>query len=353
MTGPGPDNPKRICLIKPSALGDVVTAIPVLRALRRRFPQAHIAWLVRDIYARLLAGQVGLDETITYDRRQLGRFFLPGSGMGHVRNLRRRLREGRFDWAIDLQGLARSGYFTKWTGAALRAGFADARELAPRHYSFKVQAPRSLHTIDRNIAVAEALGCPAGPEDLRLDVSEAGRKQADGLLDSFSLRYGQYVVLAVPTTWQTKMYPERYWNRLAAGLSESYPLLITGTRSDVDLCGRIAAAAGPAVDSVAGQTGMEGFVALLASAAGVVCCDSAAKFIAQAVRTPAVCLIGPTDAARTGLWGRSTSPAANLVSPVCCQGCLKKHCRHITCMQVISPDDAISASLAAFQARSR
>ena len=59
---------QRIALIKPSALGDVVQTLPVLTALRSRFPHAHIAWVVQRSYADLLAGHPHLNETILFDR---------------------------------------------------------------------------------------------------------------------------------------------------------------------------------------------------------------------------------------------------------------------------------------------
>jgi ADP-heptose:LPS heptosyltransferase len=338
-------DPRRICLIKPSALGDVVTALPVLRALRRRHRDAHIAWVLRDIYAPLIAHDSQLDEVICYDRRLLGRFWLPGAGMAAVRRLRKRLAEGQFDWAIDLQGLARSGYFAKWTRAGLRIGFADARELAPRHYTRTVDVPAEAHTIDRNLAVAAALGCPGGPEDLHLTESQPGRAQADALLDELHIEPGRYFALCPATTWPTKRYPARHWIRVAAGLAESLPVVLLGTGGDRTDCARIAEAAGNGVNSIAGQTGIDGFVAVLATAASVVCCDSSAKFIAQATGTPAACLIGPTRAGRTGLWPKAAMAGTDLVAPVACQGCLQKSCSHCTCMQLIPPGQVVSATL--------
>src|SRR5271169_4134591 len=59
---------RRIALLKPSALGDIVHSLPVLTALRRRFPQAHIAWIVNRAYEPLLSGHPDLNETIPFDR---------------------------------------------------------------------------------------------------------------------------------------------------------------------------------------------------------------------------------------------------------------------------------------------
>ena len=60
---------KRIALIKPSALGDIVHTLPVLDALRQRFPDAHITWVVNRAYEPLLIGHPALDETLAVDRQ--------------------------------------------------------------------------------------------------------------------------------------------------------------------------------------------------------------------------------------------------------------------------------------------
>src|SRR5262245_40238243 len=120
---------QRIALIKPSALGDIVHALPVLTALRRRYPQAHITWIVNRGYEPLLRGHPDLDATLPFDRRGQpnppGPLSLTGKGgeraLGYrliTRPLRRlagygrflrACRERNFDLVVDLQGLLRSG----------------------------------------------------------------------------------------------------------------------------------------------------------------------------------------------------------------------------------------------------
>src|SRR2546422_11079910 len=96
----------RIALIKPSALGDIIHSLPVLTALRRRYPAAHITWVVNRNYELLLRGHPDLDETLPFDRGSSrgGGLRAVNSYAGFLRELRRR----RFDLAIDLQGLLRS-----------------------------------------------------------------------------------------------------------------------------------------------------------------------------------------------------------------------------------------------------
>src|SRR5438094_6462561 len=92
--------PRRIALIKPSALGDIVHSLPVLTALRRRFPDAHLTWVVNRGYEPLLRGHPDLDATLPFDR---------GGRTGPVRAALRfarflgRLRGEHFDLVIDLQ----------------------------------------------------------------------------------------------------------------------------------------------------------------------------------------------------------------------------------------------------------
>jgi ADP-heptose:LPS heptosyltransferase len=95
------------------------------------------------------------------------------------------------------------------------------------------------------------------------------------------------------------------------------------------------------VVNLAGQTDVPQMVAMLAAAAGVICGDSAAQFIAPAVGTNVVTLLGPTRRERTGPYLRGSA----LVADVPCQGCLKKRCGHVTCMQTISPADVVREAM--------
>src|SRR4051794_6695218 len=117
---------RRIALIKPSALGDVIHTLPVLGALRARFPDAHIAWVVNRAYQPLLDGHRALDETIAFDRGALKGGWQKAFGASLA--LARQLRRRRFDLVIDCQGLARSAVMTLATGAARRVGLSTARE---------------------------------------------------------------------------------------------------------------------------------------------------------------------------------------------------------------------------------
>jgi len=324
--------PERVLIIKPSALGDVVTALPVLRALRRTFPAAHLSWLVSTACSPLLERDVDLDEIVPFERRRLGRAWRSPDAAGALLELIRRLRRARYDWVIDMQGLFRSGFLAVTTGARIRAGFATAREGAWMFYTHRLR-PTRRHTVDRNMELAGVLGLDARREDMTLTVAPEGQAFAGGFLSRSEVAGRPLVALVPPTRWPTKLYPTRHWRALAGMLGGGAALAVMGTGADVELCAAVAEAGGAHAVNLAGQTSIPEMVGLIAAADCVVCCDSAAMHIAQAVGTEVVALIGPTRPERTG----PLLERQYITAPVPCQGCLRRRCEHVTCMQEIDP----------------
>ena len=338
MIAPGDiPRPERVLIIKPSALGDVVTALPVLRGLRRSFPEARIDWLVSRSCAPLVAEDDELSGVVPFDRRRFGRMaYDPASAAAFVRFCRA-LRRARYDWTIDLQGLFRSGFLTAVTRAPVRAGFAAARELAGMFYNHALPIARTpSHTVDRNIALARSLGVDARPDDYRLCVSDAGRRWAQQFVAD---RGGGVIVVAPATRWVTKLYPARHWRVVIDRLARCAPVVLVAGPGEEHLTAPLTG--GDNVIDLTGQTTLAQLVGLIAEARGLVCCDSAAMNIAAAVDTPQTVLIGPTDPDRTGPYG----PTASVVrTSLPCRACLKRKCRHVSCMQTINPARVVAAA---------
>ncbi len=339
---PLPEPPKRVLIVKPSSLGDVVTALPVLRGLRRTHPDAHIAWLISTTCSDILKNDPDIDELIYFERKKLGKCWRSPQAFAALLNFKRQLKRGCFDWVIDLQGLARSGIFTSWTKAPLRAGFAGVREGADRFYNRRIEV-QAKHTVDRNIELARSLGIDAQPEDMTLSVPPAAEEFVKNFQQTHGLACRDYLICVPPTRWKTKLYPVRYWQRVIADISARLPIVLLGSPApdEMQLCNKVAKGLGQEVINAAGQTGLAEMVALIAGSRGVICCDSAAKFIAPAVGVDAITLIGPTKVELTGPYLKGKA----LIGDVACQGCLKKKCSHVTCMQAISPNDVIAAAL--------
>jgi len=336
-----PNQPRRVLIIKPSSLGDVVTATPVLRGLHRTFPAAHIAWLVNAEYAPLLAGDTDLNELLLFGRADFRRLRNWPAATAEYVALLRRLKAARFDWTIDLQGLLRSGMFSLAGAASVRAGFARPRERAAGRFYTDCLPVTAVHTVDRNVQLARSLGIDARREDMTLQVSVAGEKFVERFLSDRGLRRGRFIVCVPPTRWKTKLYPLRHWRQVVAGLLRDLPVVLLGAAGDEKrLCDRVAEGMGAGVLNMAGQTGVAEMVGMIAAGAGVICSDSAAAFVAQAVGVGVVVLFGPTRPERTG----PAPGGVAIVAPLPCRGCLKRRCRHITCMESIDPAEVITAA---------
>jgi ADP-heptose:LPS heptosyltransferase len=329
-------------MIKPSALGDVVTALPVLQALRRTHPDAHIAWLVSETCAPLIAHDTRLDEAILFRRRLLGRAWRSPRAARELTTLLRTLHRGGFDWVLDLQGLQRSALFARVAGGEVRIGFADAREGAWLLYRQRIR-PDVPHTVDRNIAMARQLGLDATAEDMRLEISDRGRGFAERLIRKDGLT-GGFAACVPPTRWATKQYPTRHWRRVVEQIARDLPVVLLGSPGERHLTAPVAEGIRNVID-LGGKTSVDEMVGVIAASRGVFCCDSAAKFIAPAVGVDCVVLIGPTQIERTGPYLQGHP----IIADVPCRGCLKRTCRHTTCMEMIRPEDVVAAARAMLQ----
>ena len=167
---------RRILIIKPSSLGDVVHALPVLHGLRQRYPHARISWLISTSCMGLIEGHPELDEIIPFDRRRYGKVGRSWSVTREFTRFALDLRARQFDLVLDLQGLFRSGFFAWISGAGVRMGFTSTREFGWIFHSHRVYVPpRDMHAVDINYLFAQRLGFAETPIRFDLPIQEQAR----------------------------------------------------------------------------------------------------------------------------------------------------------------------------------
>lgn len=302
---------QRILIVKPSSLGDVVHALPVLHGLRQRYPDAHLAWLVTPPFDALIRNHPDLDEVILFDRRGYGRMaYSPAAVLRFVRFIRE-LRRRRFDLVIDLQGLFRSGFLARATAAPTRLGHADARELAPLFYTHRLpRRPADTHAVDRNYAVAAMLGFADVPIRFDLALTDAERARADEMLTQAAPGSGPLIAIVPGARWETKRWPPEKFAQLLKAIAERRlgRCVLLGAPDERDVCARVAKA-GSDTDraNLAGRTTMRELAALIGRCDIVICHDSAPLHLAVALDRRMLCITGPTNPHRTGPWRRPES----------------------------------------------
>jgi lipopolysaccharide heptosyltransferase I len=327
--------PQRILIIKPSSLGDVTHALPVLSLLRRRWPEARISWLVAPACAGLLEGLSTLDEVIVFERRRFGTAWRnPAAGLDLIR-FKRDLKRRGFDLVIDLQGLFRSGWLAWQTGSPVRIGFANAREFAPLFYTHRVLIDSlDQHAVERYLKIARALGCDDGPVEFHFPVTDEHRRYIDSLIPAAE----RFAVLLPGANWETKRWPAEDFEAMVEPLRKRFGLrsVLVGGPDAQELASRI-----PSALNLAGKTNLPQLVALLERASLVIANDSGPMHIAAALGRPLVTLFGPTNPIRTGPYGRSDSVVR---VNIYCSPCYSRRCSHQSCMGWLAVDQVLKTA---------
>ncbi len=291
----------RVLIVRLSALGDIVHAVPVLSALKRHDPSIEVDWLVEESYASVLALVDGIRQRIVVRARQVsddGAFAATPAGYVTAAAF---LRRQRYDIAIDLQGLLKSAAWARVSGAARVIGFAAAHLREPQaawFYTETVEPPALPHVLHKNLAMAAHLG--AAPLPIALPLAEQPGADLRAVLASVS---GRYAVLNPGAAWPNKRWPAERFAAVAQHMAARHGLrvFVTWGPAERALADAIVAAATGAAH-LAPPTSIADLTALLRGAALVVSGDTGPMHLAAATGAPIVGLFGPTWPERNGPW---------------------------------------------------
>jgi len=334
---------RKILIVKPSSLGDVVHSLPFLNAMKTCFPSAEIHWVIAKGLEGLLEGHPMVDKLIVINKDLWKRFSQTGKTLKELRELFKQLRHEQYDMVVDLQGLLRSGLITQATGAPLRIGFLEAREGSRLFYTRKVKGGRDIHAVDRYMKLAAELGCEATervfPFPLAGNVGDKAGRLAE---------LGPYAVLAPGARWKTKIWPAESFGKVASML----PLrsVIIGSSADKAIADEVVSHSGERAVSMAGETSLRELIEIMRAAQVVITNDSGPMHIAAALNVPVIAIFGPTSPAKTGPYGRGH---VVLQSEAECVPCFKRACRDIRCMQEITPEAVYQEALGVLRREKR
>jgi lipopolysaccharide heptosyltransferase II len=324
----------KILILKPSSLGDVIQALPVLRLLKRHLPAAEIFWWIDSNLAPLLEGDPDLTGIVRFERR---RWAAPRHWPEMLRSIRW-MREQNFDWVIDLQCLARSGAFAWLANGKFLIGLDEVREGARGFYDVAVRRA-SFHTyaVDWYLAVLPHLGVPVHnhfqwlPERPAIAATVQSKWPTDG---------ARWIALQPGARWPNKRWPVKNFTELVRLLAEKFSdtrFAILGVAGDKPLGEIIARSAPGRCLNLCGETSLPEMVEWLRLCDLMVTNDTGPMHVAAALNMPLVALFGPTEPRRTGPY-RQLNSVLRLDLP--CSPCLKSHCHYEKpdeCLNALSP----------------
>lgn len=353
----------RILLIKPSAVGDVIHALPVLAKLRQRYPSARIDWMLTPPIAELIRHHPALSNVVLFAREAYGRPWEKWSHSFNFVRLMNDLRTTRYDLVVDLHGQFRSAFFTLATGSATRIGFdrprrrvrwagrplprqallhgwTGARELSWVAYTHRIPVPTlDAHAVDRYLWVGDLLDLAPGPAEFHIPATPQARASVDRFLDERDLAAQPLGVLTPGTLWETKHWPPQSFARVAQYLIESgWAVVLAGSGRDRPRCRQVADACPEALD-LCGRTTLSELAELIRRARICVTNDSGPMHLAAALGTPLVSVFGPTDPVWIGPYQR---PQAVVRAGLECSPCYLRQLRECPhghgCMNLVTPD---------------
>lgn len=337
----------RLLIVRLSAFGDIVHALPVLAAIHDARPEAEVDWVVDARYEAVLDLVTGLRGRIVVRAPEAGRTpqraaFKGGAAgwLAAARELRRR----RYDAALDLQGLLKSAVLARGSGAGRVIGFdrAGVRERQAAWFLGEhVATDRRAHIIRKNLSLVSALGITP-PAVARMPLVVPASSVADVVSEEAAGAGGRFVLLNPGGGWPNKRWEPARFGELAARIHErlGLPAWVLWGPGDEALAGDVVAQSRGAARQAPATT-LGDVLALAARASLLVSGDTGPLHLAAAAGTPIVGLYGPTWPQRNGPWHGDDEVISR--APSC--GCHhKRQClRERRCLDDISVDNVFGA----------
>lgn len=328
---------KKILIVKPSSLGDIVQTIPAVRCIKKAMPDSKIYWVASDKFKDVVAMVDAVDMIFEIKRKNWGRFLCLPKTIFEIFRFIFKIRSEKIDICIDFQGLFRSGIISWLSGAEIRAGFSDAREFSSLFYNKKCLIGRAeANSAERYISLASIVcgkkeGCVF---DLKLP--DPSLKQGNLLWSKTGSR-GPKVCLIPGARWKSKRWNMENFRKVAFNLRKEVDarIMITGTSEEIECGERIIYGHNKAFNA-AGKTNIFTLAGILSLSDLVITNDNGAMHLAAALGKKVICLFGPTSSDRTGPIGKD-----NYIfkSALPCAPCFSKTCSKGECMTDLLPNE--------------
>ncbi len=300
----------RILVVRLSAMGDIIHALPAITALRAASPDLQIGWLVEERWVELLCARESdrmaarSPQKPLVDWVHLANFkawrqaLLANESWRAMRSLRAEVRGMNYDLALDLQGAIRSALAAKASGAAMRVGSTEPREKpATMFYTRKVD-PAGAHVVEQALAIAsDIVGHALSYVDPLFPIDPAAEAWAERTLTQLHNR--RFAILNPGAGWGTKCWPVESYGAVAAALpARGLAAVINYGPGEEELAHAVHQASGTSALPVKCSVGE--LIALTRRTSLFIGGDTGPMHLAAALRVPVVALFGPTRPERNG-----------------------------------------------------
>lgn len=301
---------KRLLIVRLGSMGDIIHTLPAATALRQRFPEAKIGWVIEERWAELLctlptprcgplsAQRPLVDHIHAVNTKKWRKSPLSIQNWQEIAAGLSELRAQRYDIAVDFQGAARSALLARWSGAPIVFGAAQPRENIASLFYTRQRLATGVHVIEQNISLAEAVaGQRLASPEVVFPYDEAAEQECARRLHDMGV--SEFALLNPGAGWGAKQWPADRYAEVAQQLAhEGLKSLVNFGPGEEQLAGTVERASGGAAKAIA--CSLTQLIALTRRAALFIGGDTGPMHLAAALRVSVVAIFGPTNPARNG-----------------------------------------------------
>ena len=339
---------QKFLIIKLSSIGDIVHALPFLRTLRANRPNAYIAWIIEESFQDLIKCNPDLDEVIPVPTRYW-RKNINIKSWNEIYQTRKLLKKRQFDWTFDLQGLIKTGFIARMTGAPNRAGFhrSNCREKINAWFNNHRSKYLSTdsHIVDRCLSQLSILG----DFHLQAKFSLPIREKDEHISEAFMVKNSKLTEKPIAGINPGAGFPTKLWSieryaRFADKLTEElgFSILLTWGPGEEEMVRNIAESM-KQKSWIAPATTIAESIGLYKKLSLFVGSDSGPFHICWALGIPTVSVWGPTDPSRNGAYSKNHKAVFHKLN---CSFCWKRRCPLGTteCMDKVTVQNMFDAT---------
>jgi len=328
---------KRILIVNVNWLGDTLFATPFIRAVRGKYPKAHIAILTHPRCYKMLEGNPHVNEIIIYDEKKQHRSLL--SKFSIIAHLRSR----KFDAAFILKKSLSRTLLLLFSKIPRRIGYGSKR--AGFLLTQKAKAPhKRLHKVEYFLNLAEAAGIETKNKNYEILISDNDMKEGEKILKGTGIKDKGFIALNAGGNWDLKRWPAENFAELGDKIFEKLgaAIILTGAEKDIVLAENIAGLMKYKPLILCGKTTLKTLGAIFKKAICVISNDSGPMHLAVAVGTRVVAIFGPTSPELTGPYGDGRYIVLRKDTG-CKIPCYDLKCKDNRCMKAVTAEDVLGA----------
>ncbi|MBE8954076.1 MAG: glycosyltransferase family 9 protein [Quinella sp. 2Q5] len=327
------DDLKNVLIVKLSAMGDVIHALPVSYAIKETFPDAHVTWVVEPPSLPLLQMNPCVDRIILFKKKD---FRTLKGFMREFFPFKHELQEQSYDAVLDLQGLFKSAAIAFFAKSNIKLGICNMREMSDKISTPVIGENAQGHIVERYLDTARAVGCVVGNVTFPIQIPVDESEQARVIMERAGMREGNpFVVFVVGANWPNKRWPTENFAALGDWFYNLavVPVLIGSGDLDEQRAQEIAAKMEIPPINLVNRTNIAQLAHVIRSSRLVIGGDTGPTHLAAALGVRTIMLMGPTNVERNGPFGQ-LAHAIEVERP--CKGCWKRACpKNEICLEKI------------------